>query len=115
MFEREEEIFIELLRFLARLFEETLTLHAWVIQLGITGRNFLAVDDQFVNVHERVILRILFRERYQLFWAMGHEKWVKGLLFDQFFEHMLGDFEVRHLRLNFDAELVTLGAASFTR
>ena len=42
--EGEEEIFVQFLCFLARLFEQALPLHERIVQLGVTGRDFLAVD-----------------------------------------------------------------------
>ena len=39
-----------LLRFFAGLFEQALPLRHRIVQLGVTGRNFLAVDDELVNV-----------------------------------------------------------------
>ena len=113
--EGEEEFFVELLRFFARLFEQALALHKWVVQLGVAGGDFLTVDDQLENIDDRIVLQVLLRQRDQLLRTMGHEKRIKGLLFDQLFEDMLGDFEIGHLRLHLDSELAAFCAALFAR
>ena len=115
MLESEEEIFVEFLRLFTRLFEQALPLHEGIVQLGVAGRDFLAVDDQLENVDHRVVVRVLLRKRNQLLRAMRDEERVEGFLLDQLLEDVLGDFEIRHLRLHLDPELAALGAAFFTR
>ena len=115
MFEGEEEIFVQLLCFLARLFEQASPLHKRIVQLGITWRDFLAVDDQLEDIDERVVVQILFRQRHQFLWAMGDEERVEGFLFDQLLEDVLRDFEICHLRLHFDPESWAFPATLFTR
>ena len=34
---------------------------------------------------------------------MGNEKRIEGFFFDQFFEDLLRDFEIRHLRIDLDS------------
>src|SRR5437763_14907448 len=48
MFESEQEFLIELLRLLARLFEQSLPLHDRIVPFGIAWGNFLSIDAQFV-------------------------------------------------------------------
>ena len=58
MLEREEKIFVDLLRFFARLFEQTLALHERIVQLAYSRAQFPGpVDDQFENIDERVVRR----------------------------------------------------------
>ena len=115
MLEGEKEIFVELLRFLACLFEQALPLHERIVQLGVAGRDFLTVDDQLEDIDDRIVLQVLLRQRDQFLWAMGHEERIEGFLLDQFFEDVLGDFEIGHLRLHLDSKIAAFGAALFTR
>ena len=103
--EREQKFFVELLRLFAGLFEQPLPLDRRIVQLGVTGRNLLAVDDQLVNVHERIVLRVLFGQRNQFLRAMRHEKRIERFLFDQLLENLLRDFVIGHPRIDLDAEL----------
>ena len=52
MFQREQEIFIQLLRLLPRLLQEPATLDQRIGQLGVTRPDFLAVDDQLIDIDE---------------------------------------------------------------
>jgi len=52
--------------------------------LAVTGRDFGTVDDQLENIDQRVICRVLFCQRHQLFRAMRNKEWVNRLLLDKF-------------------------------
>ncbi len=82
----------------ACLFEQTLTLHKRVIQLAVTWGDLHTVDDQFKNVDERAVFRVLFGQRYELFRTMRYEQRIHRFFFDEFLEHMLRHLEVRELR-----------------
>jgi len=48
-----EEVFVDVLLFLAGLMLEALALDDGVVQFRVAGRDFLAVDDEFIHVHGR--------------------------------------------------------------
>ena len=50
MLERKQKFLVDLLCFFAGLFVQALTLREWVVQLGVTGCDFHAVDDQLENI-----------------------------------------------------------------
>src|SRR5262245_41057684 len=88
MFESEQEFLVDVLLFLASLFDQALTLHDWVIQLAVTWRDLRAVNDQFENVHERFVFQILFGQRHEFFRTMRHKQRINCFFFDQFLEDM---------------------------
>lgn len=94
VFESREEIFVEFLGFTSALVLESFALEVGVIEFRVTGRDFLAVDDEFVDVDNAGVGGIELSERDEFFRAMRHKEGVHGFFFYQFFEDMLGEFEI---------------------
>src|SRR6476620_440239 len=74
MFQGAKEFFVQILCLLPRLLEQPASLDQRIIQLRIAGGNFLAIEEQLVNIDERIILQILLRQRDQLLRTMSHEE-----------------------------------------
>src|SRR5207302_723208 len=110
--EREQKFLVDLLRFFASLLEQTLPLRKRIVKLAIARRNLRAVNDQLEDIDKRIIFAVLFRQRHQFFRAMRDEKRIDCLLFDEFFEDMLCNFEIGELRQNFHAEFARSALAS---
>src|SRR3954469_16453582 len=60
VFKSDQKFLVDVLFFFARLFDQTLTLHKRIIQLAVTWGNLHTVDDQFKNIDERTVFRVLF-------------------------------------------------------
>src|SRR4051794_39301220 len=57
---RKQEFLVDVLLLFSRLFDQTLTLYNWIIQLTVTWGDLHTINHQFKNVHERAVFRILF-------------------------------------------------------
>ena len=111
VFEGLDEVVVDLLLFFAAgLVFEAGFLDVGVVELGVAGADFLAVDDEFVNFDGLAARRDL-RERDELAGDAGDEAGIEGVFLDLLFEDLLDDFVVFHVFRKLDAEFVALGAA----
>ena len=104
VFEGLDEVFVDFLGFASGLLLKTATLNVGVVELGIAGRDFLSVDDEFVNVDHFGVLRILLGQRDELGINVGHEAGIEGVFFDEFFENLLGYFVVFEVVVDLEFE-----------
>ena len=96
MFESFDEVVIDSLFFFsASLMFETLALDVGIVELAVSGRNFLTVDDKFVDL-DGFATGSDFGERNEFARNTSDEAGVEGVFFDFFFKDLLNDFVVFH-------------------
>ncbi len=81
-----------------------------VVEFGVSGGDFLAVDDEFVNF-DGFAAGGDFGEGDEFTGHVGDEEGVEGVFFDFLFENLVDDFVVFHFRGDLDAELFAFFAA----
>ena len=89
-----EEVRVGLLLLPASLMGQSLALEIGVVKLRVSGRNFLPVDDQLVDIHGRGVGVIETGKRNKLLRDMGDEARIDGLLLHKLFKDMLGHLEL---------------------
>ena len=90
VFEGFDEIVVDLLLLLAAgLVFEALALDVGIVELGVAGGDFLAVDDEFVNLHG-LAAGADFGERDEFAGDAGDEAGIEGVFLDQSFRRPAG-------------------------
>ena len=110
VFEGFDEVVVDFLFFAAGLVLQALALHIGIIEFAVTRRNFLAVDDELIDLHGFAAGGD-FGERHELRGDAGDEAGIEIFLFNEFFENLLHDFVVFHVGGNFDTFFVAALAA----
>jgi hypothetical protein len=111
VFEGFDEVVVHFLRFLARLGLEAGALDIGIVELGVAGRDFLAVDDELVNFHGFATWAD-FGEWDKLTGDAGDEARIEGLFLDELLEGLLDDFVIGHVLGNLDALFLAASAAA---
>src|SRR5439155_18266749 len=105
VFERHEEIFVELLLLATGLVFKAFALLDRIVLLGVGRRDFLPVDAALEDLHGRQVVGRQFGERDQFLERVGDKGRVDQSWLDELFEYSLGDFKIFVLMADFRAEL----------
>ncbi len=114
VFEGFDEIVVDFLLFAAGLVLEALTLHIGIIEFAVAWGNFLAVDDELIDLHGFAAGGD-FGERHELGGDAGDEAGIEIFLFDEFFKNLLHDLVVFHVGGNFHTFFLAALAALLGR
>ena len=94
MFQRDQEIFVELLLFAAGLVFEAFALFDGIVLLGIGRRDFLAVNAALENFHGRRVVGRNFGQRDEFLRQVRNESGLNQRRLDQLFKDSAGDFKI---------------------
>ena len=111
VFERDEEIFVQLLLLAAGLMFQRGALRDGIVLLGVAGRNLLAVDAALEDFDGRRVVGRKLGERHEFLRQMRDERGLDERRLDQFFEHRAGDFVIHVFLADLRAEIVRTLAA----
>ena len=111
MLQRHQKILVQLLLLAAGLMLQPLALLNRIVLLGVSGRNFLAVDATLENLDGRRFFGRQFGQRHQFLRQVRDERGLDERRLDQFFEHGAGDFKILVFLADFRAEIVRALAA----